>query len=207
MARPVDEDAPPHPVSHYGRSKLEGERVVRELKPDAVIVRPPVVYGPRDTGRLPHSEIDLAGMVRRDRRRRPLVQRHLRGRSGRWADPRRRGGRSRRRTNLLPGASPAELVGQFGFGRRPHHGCEGAPRARASARWPMPPAIAPKSGRTSRAGRVSFRATRLRKRGAAYWLCDSRRAAAELGWEAATPLEAGLARTLAWYKEAGWIRY
>ena len=40
-----------------------------------------------------------------------------------------------------------------------------------------------------------------------YWVCDSRRAAAELGWEAATPLEAGLAGTLAWYKEAGWIRY
>ena len=89
---PVDEDAPPHPVSHYGKSKLEGERVVRELKPDAVIVRPPVVYGPGDTGRVPHSEIDLAGMVRPDRRRRPLVQRDLRARSGGRADPRRRAG-------------------------------------------------------------------------------------------------------------------
>ena len=47
---PLDEDALPHPVSHYGRSKLEGERVVREIKPDTVIVRPPVVYGPGDTG-------------------------------------------------------------------------------------------------------------------------------------------------------------
>ena len=32
-----------------------------------------------------------------------------------------------------------------------------------------------------------------------------RRAAAELGFEAPTGLEEGLARTLAWYKEAGWL--
>src|SRR5581483_11592323 len=46
---PVTEDADPHPLTHYGKSKLEGERVVRALAPEAVIVRPPVVYGPRDT--------------------------------------------------------------------------------------------------------------------------------------------------------------
>ena len=39
------------------------------------------------------------------------------------------------------------------------------------------------------------------------WTCDGRRAARELGFVAATPLEAGLSRTLAWYKEAGWIHY
>ena len=46
---PLGEDAEPHPLTHYGKSKLEAERVVRSLLPDAVIVRPPVVYGPRDT--------------------------------------------------------------------------------------------------------------------------------------------------------------
>ena len=46
---PVSEDAEPHPLTHYGESKLEGERIVRALVPDAVILRPPVVYGPRDT--------------------------------------------------------------------------------------------------------------------------------------------------------------
>ena len=47
---PVDENTPPHPVSTYGRSKLQGEKIARSLLPDAVIIRPPVVYGPRDTG-------------------------------------------------------------------------------------------------------------------------------------------------------------
>jgi nucleoside-diphosphate-sugar epimerase len=40
-----------------------------------------------------------------------------------------------------------------------------------------------------------------------FWVCDSRRAKAELGWEASTSLESGLAETLAWYRGAGWIRY
>src|SRR5439155_18429047 len=47
--KPVDEEADPKPLTHYGKSKLEAERVVRDLAPDAVIVRPPVVYGPGDT--------------------------------------------------------------------------------------------------------------------------------------------------------------
>ncbi len=48
-AAPLTEDAEPHPVTHYGKSKLEGERIVRAILPDAVILRPPAVYGPRDT--------------------------------------------------------------------------------------------------------------------------------------------------------------
>ena len=40
-----------------------------------------------------------------------------------------------------------------------------------------------------------------------YWTCDTRRAAAELGFEARTSLNAGLAETLAWYREAGWLKY
>jgi len=36
----VDEDAEPRPLTHYGKSNLEAERLVRVLAPDAVIVRP-----------------------------------------------------------------------------------------------------------------------------------------------------------------------
>jgi len=41
----------------------------------------------------------------------------------------------------------------------------------------------------------------------AAWICDSRRATAELGFTAGTPLETGLATTLEWYREAGWLKY
>jgi nucleoside-diphosphate-sugar epimerase len=39
------------------------------------------------------------------------------------------------------------------------------------------------------------------------WTCDHRRAAEELGFVASTPLEEGLAKSLIWYKEAGWLAY
>ncbi len=54
ITHPVRETDPPRPVSHYGRSKLAGEREVLEhCRAEHVIVRPPAVYGPRDTGFLP----------------------------------------------------------------------------------------------------------------------------------------------------------
>src|ERR1022692_2032965 len=48
--RPLTEADEPRPVSHYGRSKLAAEEAVRHspLRDRTVIVRPPVVYGPRD---------------------------------------------------------------------------------------------------------------------------------------------------------------
>lgn len=48
---PVSEDDIPHPISNYGRSKLEGEKVALEFKAytPITIVRPPTVFGPRDT--------------------------------------------------------------------------------------------------------------------------------------------------------------
>lgn len=48
---PVREDSAPQPVSAYGRSKLGAERVVWEFRGSlpVTIIRPPAVYGPRDT--------------------------------------------------------------------------------------------------------------------------------------------------------------
>lgn len=44
-----DGDREPHPVTDYGRSKLAGEQVVRASELPWTILRPPMVYGPRDT--------------------------------------------------------------------------------------------------------------------------------------------------------------
>ncbi len=48
--KPVPDDAEPHPVTHYGRSKLAAERAVLALKDKlpVTVIRPPLIYGPRD---------------------------------------------------------------------------------------------------------------------------------------------------------------
>lgn len=44
----VCEDDPPGPVTEYGESKLYGEYLVRDSGLPSLILRPPVIFGPRD---------------------------------------------------------------------------------------------------------------------------------------------------------------
>jgi nucleoside-diphosphate-sugar epimerase len=48
--KPLGSAHPPSPVTHYGRSKLEAERAVLDARGDlpVVVIRPPLIYGPRD---------------------------------------------------------------------------------------------------------------------------------------------------------------
>lgn len=48
--RPLDENAPCHPITAYGVSKLEAEKACRQFadRLPITIIRPPTVYGPRD---------------------------------------------------------------------------------------------------------------------------------------------------------------
>ncbi len=52
VKRPRKEGNAPLPVSDYGRTKLLGEKVVRQLRPriKRTIIRPPIVYGKNDSG-------------------------------------------------------------------------------------------------------------------------------------------------------------
>ncbi len=53
--RPRREDDAVAPVSRYGESKLAGEEAIRDVchRVEASVVRPPVVYGPRDRELMP----------------------------------------------------------------------------------------------------------------------------------------------------------
>jgi nucleoside-diphosphate-sugar epimerase len=202
----LSEDAEPRPVSHYGRSKLEGERIVRALLPEAVVVRPPVVYGPRDTDVLQVLQMAARGIALeiagggqsfsaiyvKDLAAGLLVAaRHPKA-----------GGR----TYFLAHPQPlswrelGEIAARI-MGRRPPRGFS-VPSAAAYAAGACAEAWSRLTGRPGIVSRDKIREARCPS-----WTCDVRRAAAELGFEATTTFEAGLAETLAWYKESGWLKY
>jgi nucleoside-diphosphate-sugar epimerase len=203
--RPVDEDAAPHPVSSYGKSKLEGERIVRALVPDAVIVRPPVVYGPRDTDVFQIFKAVAQGLVLEisggERWFSAIYVEDLADGLYAAACAQQARGRAYFLTHRDPaswrelGATAARIMG-----RRPR-----------TLRVPVAAAysVAFFSEMWSRISRNPAIISREKVAEACcrFWTCDPARAAADFGFEAPTPLAAGLAKTLAWYKEAGWLKY
>jgi nucleoside-diphosphate-sugar epimerase len=206
---PITEDATPRPVSHYGKSKLEAERRAAHWRPDAIIVRPPVVYGPRDTDVFQLLKSIAGGVV-------VEISGGERWFSAIYVEDLAEG--------LIAAAGAPEAAGRAYFLAHPKVLSWSELAAVAAriifgqpGRRPrvirIPPAVARAAGFCAEMwSRVTRRPGILSRDKVAEaccraWTCDSRRAARELGFEAATSLETGLARTLAWYKEAGWISY
>jgi nucleoside-diphosphate-sugar epimerase len=203
--RPLTEDAPPRPLTWYGQSKLEAERAVRAspLAARAVIVRPPVVYGPRDTDVFEvFRSVSQGLMLTIGRAESYFSYIHA-------ADL---------AEALLAAACAEAAPGATYFAANPD-----------PVSWTaFARAIAAALGRSVRclsipgplayaAGWCAEMAAWLRGRPGIlsrqkviegrcrYWVCDAGRARAELGFRAGRSLEAGIRETVAWYKDAGWI--
>lgn len=202
---PLTEDAAPRPVSQYGQAKLEGERAVRAstLSGRAVIIRPPVVYGPRDTdvyevlrwaskgflfqigsGNSYFSSIYVADLVE--------------GLLAAATHPAAPG-----RTYFLAGAASvswrdfATLAAGFTGGKLK---VVNVPRSAASLiAW-----IAEMWGKTSGKPGILSR-DKVAEASHRFWICSPDRARREIAFETRTPLREGIAQTLAWYKEARWL--
>jgi nucleoside-diphosphate-sugar epimerase len=202
---PVDEEAIPHPVSTYGKSKLEGERIARALAPDAVIVRPPVVYGPRDTAVLQVLKSVAQGMVLE-------IAGGERWFSAIYVDDLVDG--------LLRAARATTSAGKAYFltYRQPSTWRElGTIAAQIMQRKPRILRVPMAAANTvaffiegwshiTRNPAIISR-EKVAEASCRFWTCSAARAAADLDFEAPTPLASGLAKTLAWYKEAGWLKY
>jgi dihydroflavonol-4-reductase len=203
--RPVTEDDEPHPVSHYGRSKLEAERIVRQLAPEATIVRPPVVYGPGDTDVFQLLKSVAQGLsIEVDGGRgefsaiyvHDLVDGIL---AVAAAD------QSKGRTYYLTHfeASTWRQLGQLAariMDKRPR--ALSVPWSAAYAAAACAELWARLRGKPGIVSRDKLREGRFPS-----WTCNGALAAREIGFTASTTLEVGLTRTLAWYKEAGWLTY
>lgn len=201
----VDEEAEPRPVSVYGRTKLAAEEAVRAspLAPRAVIVRPPVVFGPRDT-----DVLELLRAARRgwmpavgDRGARfslIYVEDLVEGLLAAAASERAAG-----RLYFLAAPEPVtwarfaqaagEALGLKVRLLRVPSGWAGV----AARGWELVSHLRGRPGIFSR--------DKLREALAGDWVCDVTRAQRELGFTAATSLEEGLRRSVAWYRQAGWL--
>jgi nucleoside-diphosphate-sugar epimerase len=202
---PVDEEEPPHPLTHYGRSKLEAEHLVRELAPEAVIVRPPVVYGPRDTDVFQLLKSISRGLVLE-------ISGGDRWFSAIYVDDLVDG--------LLAAAQCPRAEGRTYFLAHPKPNTWKELSAAAARVMRCRPRVVhvplPVARAVGYAAEIWSRLTRkpgivsrekIREAQCRWWICDTRRANAELGFQAKTSLDTGLALALAWYKQAGWLKW
>ena len=207
---PLTEDAPPHPLTAYGRSKLAGEQALREFDFAWTAVRPPVVYGPRDAEMFRVFRLASLGLgaVFGDGAQElsfifvdDLVQALLRA-----ADT--------PSSKSLYFAAHPEVVTSRGFVAAVHRAVRG-PNANTARRepfvLPVPGALARAALRMSEGfARLTGRATVLtldkaNEFLAEAWVCSPAALERDTGWRAEWDLGRGLPRTVAWYRQAGWL--
>jgi nucleoside-diphosphate-sugar epimerase len=204
---PLSEDAAPRPLTWYGHSKLAAEEAVRAsgLGRRAVILRPPVVYGPRDTDVLEVFRTAARGLLLRI-------------------------GRGESYFNYIYVKDLAEALmlaacrdaaasrTYFVANPEPVSWTEFAATAAAVMGRKLKPVSVPRgiayfsawcSEKASRwrgkPGIVSRQ--KIREAECRYWVCDSVCARGELGFKPAYSLRQGIEETLAWYKEARWLNW
>lgn len=200
---PRAEGLPEAPLTWYGRSKLEGERVVAASGLPSVILRPPVVFGPGDRDVLGYFRIARRGWL-------PLPSGPERHYSIVFA-PDLAEGILRASEAPLPSGEILPLVNPepvtwLDLGRRI---AAALGRPARPLRLPLPI--------VSAAGAAADLAARLRRRPAIFssqkvlemlapaWVASGEKARRLLGWAPPTPLDEALARTARWYRERGWL--
>ena len=200
--QPAREADAPHPVSDYGQSKLAGELEVRQgLRADYVIIRPPAVYGPRDAeflrlftalkrhvaprpGPQPLSLVyvhDLADALVRCLDHPAVVRKTYYVAAREIVTARELAGHvaAQMGTWALPLPLPTPMF------------------------WPICLAQELLTRLTGKANVLSLQKyAELRAPG---WVCDPGAFQADTGYACPTSLGAGIAVTLGWYRQNGWL--
>lgn len=194
---------PPAPLTTYGRTKLEGERLALALAArgvDVVVLRSPAVYGPRDRALLPFFRLVKWGIA-------PLL------------------GGSERRLHVIFARDLARALanaadappGTYAVAEPVAHswcdlvGAIGHAMHKEPLKMTVPPAVLRGAARVSEAfASLRRRAVMLNSEKALEmlapaWVCELDGASILLGPDGATPLEAGMAETVEWYRSRGWL--
>jgi dihydroflavonol-4-reductase len=194
---------PTEPVTQYGRSKAAAEEVVRGGGMPWTIARPPAVYGPRDTELLKVFRIAKLGVA-------PVFDDGSQDLSLVY-------GPDLAEALVAMGSTPT-AAGRIYYPAHPEVITSGALvraiGATMGRRMRLIPLPRPVAGGilqlTGLAARLAGQATLLNPDKAneffqPAWTCDPEPLTRDTGWRAAHGSEAGLARTLAWYRAEGWL--
>ncbi len=202
---PAREDAPPRPVTVYGRSKMMAEERVRKgCRAPFTILRPAAVYGPRDGDFFVAFKSVADGLA-------PLIK----------------GGRQRvcsiHAADVVEGVMKA--LEQEDAGPGPYHLAHPMPLTqremledisaavgRVPFYVPVPRLLLyPVFAVRGMLSRVTGRPTVMNLQKvpdyvAPGWICSTARAAEDLGFAARIPFPEGARQTFAWYVENGWLK-
>lgn len=196
--RPED---PPRPVSAYGRSKLAGEAAVRAHGGGLVILRPPAIYGPRDTDVLQFFRLAARGVV-------PIPW------GERWLTVAYVADVVRGILAALAGAGDGRVLNLGEPAPRTLRSLVGAlaeaggVRARCVG---LPPVVVKAAGlggdllQLLGMHGVAMASDKARELLARHWSARTSESLAVLGLEGFVPFDAGAAATWTWYRDHGWV--
>jgi len=202
---PINEDVPAHPITTYGRSKLAAEQECHAAG-NAVrytIVRPPVVYGPRDKDVFEFFHTVSRGIQ-------PMAGLHQKFVSMIYVDDLVRG--------TVMAAESEKTIGQtyfisskgvYGWRELGEISRQALGRKVLRVRVPEPgiyaiAAVAELMAKfSSKPALINFEKARDMVQN--FWTCDASKAKRDFGFEEEIGIEQGINATIAWYKSMGWL--
>ncbi len=203
-AAPRSAEALPRPVSDYGASKLDGEGAVlahrQTLK--TTVLRPPVIYGPRDGDMFDVFRMAKLGLAPRM------------GGGQRWLSLIYVEDVVSAIVACLEAEGDGEIYpiddGQVYTWKR--LGCEiGEAMGKRSLSFGIPKAAFVAAGVASdavqgwRGKGATFGLDKVREMSQASWVCGHEAIHRDLGWTPSVPLRQGAAMTADWYRAQGWL--
>lgn len=204
--RPRPEGAVPGPVTAYGRSKLAAEARVRDASREVhtVVIRPPVIHGPRDRETLAFFQAVKLGLL-------PLTGSPGAVLSMVWAEDCADACVRALTADVASGSAfdvedgvPETLETIVGH-------IEAAMGRRVRVRLPIPgtalrlAALAAEGFGWATGRAVMFTRDKVHELTAPNWVCDGSAARAALGWAPSVTFAKGARISAAWYRAAGWL--